>query len=84
MATKRKTTKRAGAKRKMTKKERQARNQMYAVLLFALGILLLCLAVVEGGGAWKAVHSFLLGCFSWCAFLVGPIVIYTAVMIAME
>ena len=88
MATKRKTTarsgSRSGSKRRMTKKERQARNQMYAVLLFALGILLFCLAVVEGGGVWNALHGFLLGCFSWCAFLVGPIVVYTAVMIAMD
>lgn len=84
MATKRKTTRRSGAKRKLNKKERQARNQMYAVLLFALGILLLCVAVVESGGVWKSLHNFLLGCFSWCAFLVGPIVIYTAVMVAMD
>ena len=84
MATKRKTSRRSPSKRKLTKKEQKARNQMYAVLLFALGILLFCLTVVEGGGLWKTVHGFLLGSFSWCAFLVGPIVIFTSVMIAMD
>ena len=88
MATAKKTTaKRSssrGGKRKLTKKERQARNQLWAILLFALGILLLCLAVIPGENAWLAVHNFLLGCLSWCAYLVGPVVLYTAVMIAVD
>jgi DNA segregation ATPase FtsK/SpoIIIE-like protein len=88
MATAKKTTAKRtssrGGKRKLTKKERQARNQLWAILLFALGILLLCLAVIPGENAWLAVHNFLLGCLSWCAYLVGPVVLYTAVMIATD
>lgn len=81
MATKHKTTKKP-AKRTPTQKTKQAQGQMYAILLFALGIFFFCLAIVEGGGAWRTVHIFMLGCFSWCAFFVGPIIIYTAIMVA--
>ena len=73
-----------GRKKKLTKKERRARNQLWAILLFALGVLLFCLALIPGEKAWLSVHNFLLGCLSWCAYLVGPVVVYTAVMIAVD
>ena len=90
--TKKRTTKKtasaSGAKKSgkgaVTKKERQARNQLWAIVLFALGVLLFCVALVEGGALWKWFHTALRGCLSWCAFLVGPIVIYTAVMVALD
>ena len=79
-----KTKKSSSRGKRTTKKEQQARKQMYAVLLFALGILLFCLAAVPGENVWLAIHQFLLGCFSWCGYLVGPIIIYAAVMVAMD
>ena len=79
------TTKKSGSRgKRSTKKEQQTRKQMYAVLLFALGILIFCLAAVPGENAWLSIHQFLLGCFSWCGYLVGPIIIYAAVMVAMD
>lgn len=79
------TTKKSGSRgKRTTKKEQQTRKQMYAVLLFALGILIFCLAAVPGENAWLSIHQFLLGCFSWCGYLVGPIIIYAAVMVAMD
>ena len=79
------TTKKSGSRgKRTTKKEQQTRKQMYAVLLFALGILIFCLAAVPGENVWLSIHQFLLGCFSWCGYLVGPIIIYAAVMVAMD
>ena len=71
-------------KKKPTKKEQQAKAQLYAIVLFALGILLFCFAIIPGESAWRAVHDFLLGCLSWCAYLIGPLVVCTAVMIATD
>ena len=48
------------------------------------GILLFCFAISPGESAWRAVHDFLLGCLSWCAYLIGPLVVCTAVMIATD
>ncbi len=75
---------RSKGKKRTTKKEQQARNQLTAIVLFAAGILLLAVAVIKGENVWLALHSFLLGCLSWCAYLVGPLVIATAVMIATD
>ena len=50
---------RGSRKKKPTKKEQQARNQLWAVVLFALGILLFCLALIKGENVWQAVHGFL-------------------------
>ncbi|MEG1777651.1 MAG: DNA translocase FtsK, partial [Angelakisella sp.] len=46
--------------------------------------MVLFLAAVPGEKAWLAIHEVLLGCFSWCAYLLGPIIIYTAVMIDLD
>ena len=75
---------RGSRKKKPTNKEQQARNQLWAVVLFALGILLFCLALIKGENVWQAVHGFLRGCLSWCSYFVGPVVIATAVMIATD
>ncbi len=91
MATKKTSTTRKSSSssrgkgsRKNTKKAQQAQNQLYAIVLFAVGILLFAIAVIKGENVWLALHNFLLGCLSWCAYLVGPIVVATAVMIATD
>lgn len=70
--------------KRVTKAEAAAKKRLYAILLFALGIMLLFLAAVPGEKLWLTLHQVLLGCFSWCAYLLGPIIIYTAVMIDMD
>ena len=53
------TTKKSGSRgKRTTKKEQQTRKQMYAVLLFALGILIFCLAAVPGENVWLSIHQF--------------------------
>ena len=75
---------RGSGARKNTKKAQQARDQLTAIILFAVGILLFAVAVIKGENVWLALHNFLLGCLSWSAYLVGPVVIATAVMIATD
>lgn len=76
--------KRTTAAERKTQAERQVKKRLYAILLFALGAMVLFLSAVPGEKAWLAIHETLLGCFSWCAYLLGPIIIYTAVMIDLD
>lgn len=86
MATKKSPAKSRASSTSKKKTAKTAKNEkrLYAILLFTLGLMLLFVAVVPGEKAWFALHQFLLGCFSWCAYLLGPIIIYTAVMIDMD
>lgn len=59
------------------------RNQMWAIILFALGILLTVLAFFEGSSGWKVCHDILRGLFGPISFGVGPCVIYLAVIITL-
>lgn len=59
-------------------------RQFWSVVLFTLGILTLLLVIITGESAWRAIHMFLLGLFGISAFIVPVILIYAAVMIALE
>ncbi len=61
-----------------------AQRQLFAVVTFALGLLFIALSFVEGDNVWLWLHEFTLGIFSWCSYLVGPILIYIAIMATMD
>ena len=61
-----------------------ADNVFWSVILFALGILILLLALIKGESAWTVIHNFILGLFGISAFLVSPVLIYASVLIAMD
>ncbi len=65
----------------LARQERERRNQMWAIILFALGILVTVLALFEGSSGWKACHDILRGLFGPMSFGVGPCIIYLAVII---
>lgn len=60
------------------------RNQFWSIVLFAVGILLLLMALIKGSAGWLAIHNALLGLFGAAVFFVPFILIYTAVLIGME
>lgn len=61
-----------------------SRRQLWAVLLFALGILFFFITLIPGEKFWLWMHRGLFGLLGWCAFLIAPILIYVAVMGALE
>ncbi len=63
--------------------QREHRNQMCAVILFAAGIFLTALALIPGGSGWLALHNLLRGLFGPISYAVGPVVIYLAVIITL-
>lgn len=61
--------------------EEMAKKRLQAILIFAIGVFITMLSVISGSKAWLAMHNFLLGLFSWCGFVIGPLFVYTAVKI---
>ena len=61
-----------------------ARKQMWAVVLFALGILLGALTFIEGDRLWRGIHNFLFGMFGVSAYFWAPLLIYIAIIAAMD
>lgn len=84
-ATKKSTAKkRKPAAKKPTKAQLQARRELSAIILFALGVLLLCLAAISGSSAWHTVHNVLRGLMGWCCYLIGPLMMLVAVLLTMD
>ena len=86
MATTKESTakKRRSTAKTPTKAQQQARRELTAIVLFALGVLLLCLAAIPGASAWNAVHNVLRGLLGWCCYLIGPLLMVVAVLITMD
>lgn len=81
-----KSKSRTGSTQKVTAAQRQemARRQIWAVVLFAMGLLLVFLSLIRGQNFWLLLHNLMFGLFGWCGYLMGPLSIYIAVMIATE
>ncbi|WP_303836205.1 DNA translocase FtsK [Ruminococcus flavefaciens] len=95
MAEAKKTTKGAPKKKaEATKREpvkgntktapQNENNQLWSILLFALGVLTALMVLVKGTKGWLALHNLLLGTFGIAAFLIPVILIYTAVKLGTE
>ncbi|GHU85826.1 DNA translocase FtsK [Clostridia bacterium] len=72
------------AKTAAKSKQRRANNQTWSIVLFALGLLLFLLALLEGDSGWTIAHNFICGLVGWCAIILGPLLIYISVIIAGE
>ena len=81
--SKKSTTKKSSAK-KPTAAEISSRRQLYAIGFFAAGIIFTAMTLVEGESLWQSMHYALFGLFGWCAYLIGPVLIYLAVMNTLE
>lgn len=78
MATK--TKKNTTNKRSSKKAKQQAQTQVYAVILFSLGLFFTILSLVKGSNGWLLLHNALMGVAGWSGFIIGPLMLYTAVM----
>ncbi|WRS26804.1 DNA translocase FtsK [Oscillospiraceae bacterium MB08-C2-2] len=82
--TNRKTTKKRAAPSRQTAAQRNAKKQMGAVIMFSAGLLLGALTYIPGESGWFFVHRFIYGMFSWSSFFLAPLLIYIAVMTALD
>lgn len=88
-----KTTPKSTARGNTRRSSRSAKNepvrrglnpQIKAIILCAVGALLLALVIIPGGAFWKTMRSFLFGVFGVCSILVPIVFIYLGVMTAKE
>ncbi len=90
MAKKKQTKSRSAAAQKAAdsrKREAQrasAKRQTTSVLLFALAIFLTCVVVIEGANVWAWIHNLLLGLFGICAYLLPVLLVYIAIVFALD
>ena len=59
-------------------------NQFWSVVLFAIGVFLLLLTLIQGSSGWYFMHKFIRGMFGGSVFLVAPIFIYASVQLAKD
>lgn len=78
------TTRKKRAPARETKSTLHAKKQMWAVVLFALGLLLAALTLVKGDKLWLSLHNFLFGLCGWSVFFLAPLLVYIAVSAAMD
>ena len=73
-----------GSTRRMTAESIRQRNQMRAVVMFACAIFLGCLVLIPGDNLWRWAHDAVLGIFGSWALLWPVLIIYVAVVTALD
>ena len=71
----------SAATRKKNAAKKRARQQIHAVILFALGVLLAALALVEGVSLWRWLHNALFGLFGLGAIALILLLFYIAILL---
>ena len=95
MATKQKSTRKSERRSSAKQPEKRsgagrsaahssARQQVNAVILLAVAVLMFCLAIIEGENVWTWLHNMMLGLFSFAAYVIPILLGYVAVMLALE
>ncbi len=62
----------------------QAVKQRNAVILMAVSVLLFAITLIKGESVWAALHNFIFGVFGICSYLWPIMLIYLAVMFAIN
>ena len=74
----------ARANEQISQEQTSARNQMRALLLLAISVLLFCMSIIRGENAWKWLHDLLLGLFSFNACIIPFLLAFVAIVMALE
>ena len=80
--TKKQTRTKAPARGKKTAKPRQEMAKSWSILLFGVGLLLTIMAWLPGESAWAALRMGLFGVCGVGTYLLGPFMLYWAVLVA--
>ena len=59
-------------------------NQFWSIVLFASGVLITFIILIEGTAGWRRIHDILLGLFGVGVIFLPVTLIYTSVLIGME
>ncbi len=78
------TKKKSTSSARMTAEAIRQRSQIRAVVLFACAIFLACLVLITGDNLWRWAHSAVLGLFGSWALLWPVLMIYVAIITALD
>ncbi len=81
------TSKKAASQRRkpeLSEAARLRRNRMCSSVIFILGVFMLFLTYIKGQAVWLWMHNVLWGLMGVSAVLFAPIMLYVAVMLAMD
>lgn len=81
---KKKTTTKKPIKKKSAKKQVVVNKQLSAIILFAVSILWFCLAIIDAGGIWGGLRTFMFGMFGFFSFIFPLLLLVVAVFIAID
>ncbi len=81
---KRRTVKKPEPKKQEQLSQEKSKKQITAIITFAVGLFLFFLTILPFDGGWGFVRSCLFGLFGWCGFLIAPIMIFIAIISAMD
>lgn len=59
-------------------------KQLTAIILFAVGILSFCLAVIDADGLWGALRTFTFGFFGFCSFIFPLFLLAISAIMALD
>ncbi|MEG1050191.1 MAG: hypothetical protein RSE24_06590, partial [Oscillospiraceae bacterium] len=75
--------KKRGRPSKKTAKKAEI-NRSWSIVMFAVGVLVLALCMVKGSNLWTGIRTFLFGVFGFTSYIIGPILIYLAILTATD
>ncbi len=84
MANQRSKKTNSRSKKQNTKKSFSVNRQFSAIILFAIAILLLCLAIIDAGGLWGILRTFLFGMFGFCTFIFPLLLFVVAIFLTLD
>lgn len=74
----------AAATRARNAAKQRARQQMHALVLFAVGLFMGALTLIEGVSLWNWMHKFIFGIFGAGSVFVAILLIYIAILLTMD
>lgn len=75
---------RTSAKSKNIDQFERNKKQLWAILLFSIGLLIFFVTAIEGANLWKFFHDNIFGLFGITSFVISPIFIYISILTTME
>ncbi len=80
-----------GSRKNTNKKKKQTKikgfsfnKQLTAIILFAVSVLWFCLAIIEAGGLWGGLRTFLFGMFGFFSFVFPLLLLVVTVLLALD
>ncbi len=80
-----------GSRKNTNKKKKQQKvkgftfnRQLTAIILFAVSVLWFCLAIIDAGGLWGGLRTFLFGMFGFFTFIFPLLLLVVTVLLALD